>query len=110
MSHYAEYLRERTSDQIIETCEGFVTFRYLNDFKTVYIVDIYVLPEERQNKVASDLANDVVELARKEGCVELIGTVMPSAKNSTTSLQVLLGYGMTLKSASENCIIMRKDI
>jgi len=110
LSLYAEYLKERTTDSIIETEFGFATYRYLDDFKTVYIIDIYVVPDARHEGYASELADQIVAEAKAEGATKLIGTVAPSAKGSTISLKVLLGYGMTLDSSADNCIVMRKDI
>lgn len=110
MSMYAAYLNERTNDEILETEKGFATFRYLNDFKTVYIVDIYVRPDFRKDGIAGALADTIVEMAKASGATELLGTVAPSAKNSTDSLKVLLAYGMKLHSATSDCIIFRKDI
>lgn len=109
MSLYADYLRERTDDQIIETELGFVTYRFLNE-KQAYIIDIYVVPEHRKLGAASGMADMVVEIAKRRGCTELIGTVVASAKGSDISLKVLQGYGMTLKSHSDSCIIMGKEI
>lgn len=110
MSLYAEYLRERTADEIIEVDEGFATYRYVENGTTVYIVDIYVKPEARKYGHASALADLIVGIAKKKGCTSLIGTVQPTAKGSTTSLKVLLGYGLRLESAANDVIIMRKDI
>ncbi len=109
MSLYADYLKERTTDEIIEVDEGFCTFRYL-DACTVYIVDIYVKPEARKYGHASKLADVVTEIAKKRGCTSMVGTVQPSAKGSTISLQVLLGYGMSLVSSTADGIVMRKEI
>lgn len=110
MSLYAEYLRERTYDDIIETEYGFATYRYVEEGKAVYIIDIYVAPEAREKGYAAEMANQISEIAKKRGCVSMIGTVQPSAKGSTISLQVLASYGMKLHSASNDVIIMRKDI
>lgn len=108
-SMYAQYLKEKTNDQILETEEGFATYRFLNE-KQVYIVDLYVHPDFRKTKVASAMADVIVEAAKLRGCTELLGTVVPSTKNSTDSLRVLLGYGMRLDSSAENLIIFKKDI
>lgn len=110
MSIYADYITERTSDQIIEGYSGFVTYRYINDGKSVYIIDIYIIPEERKKGGASALADLVIEKAKEKGCVEVLGTVVPSAKGSTASLKVLLAYGFELQGASSDLIIFRKDI
>lgn len=110
MSLYAKYLEERTNDHIIESASGFVTYRYINDGKTVYIIDVYTIPEERKRGYAAILADMVAEEAREKGCIEMWGTVQPTAKNSTSSMRVLLAYGMELLSASNDCVIFRKDL
>lgn len=110
MSYYTDYLRERTNDGVVETDYGFATYRFLEEGKTVYIVDIYVVPEARKEGHAADMADQIAKIAKEAGCTSMIGTVQPSAKGSTLSLQVLLGYGMRLQSASQDAIIMRKEI
>ena len=109
MSFYADYLRERTNDEIIETEDGFATYRFI-DPQTVYIVDIYVRPEARLRGVASDISDMVVDLAKKRGCSRLIGSVVPSAKGSTASLKALLGYGFKLDSSTNDFIVFSKEI
>lgn len=109
MSLYAEYLRERTDDDIVENEKGFATYRFLNE-QQIYIVDLYVKPEFRKMGVASSLADEIIEIGKAKGCVQVLGTVVPATKNSTKSLQVLFAYGMTLMSASQDLIIVKKDI
>lgn len=108
-SLYSQYLTERTDTLIDEYDYGFITYRYLSETQ-VYIVDIYVVPDIRENRCASKMADAVVEKAKKKGCKELVGTVVPSTKNSTISLKVLLGYGMKLDSASHDLIVFKKEI
>jgi GNAT superfamily N-acetyltransferase len=110
MSLYAEYLRERTRDEIFETPEGFATYRYVNDGKSVYIIDLYTTPEVRKLGVASAIADCIAEKAKAKGCLEMLGTVVPSTRNSTISMKVLLAYGMELQSADRDLIIFRKEI
>lgn len=110
MSLYADYLQERTKDKILESQGGFVTYRYMDDGKTVYIVDIYTVPRARKHGHASALANQVAEEARAQGCTRMIGTVVPSAKGATASLKVLLAYGMALESAGPDYIVMGKEV
>lgn len=109
MSMYADYLKEHHGDEIIETEYGFATYRYLGN-DSVYIVDIYVVPEHRESNKAGVIADKVVQAAQVRGCKKLLGTVVPSAKNSTTSLKVLLGYGMKLQSSANNLIVFEKGI
>ena len=36
LSNYARYLTEKTSDKIIETDKGFVTYRYVDEKNSIY--------------------------------------------------------------------------
>lgn len=110
MSMYANYIREKTSDHIVETDQGFATYRYLDNGKTVYIMDIYVLPDFRKGYVASTIADAIVDEAKARGCNKVLGSVVPSNKNSEASIKVLLAYGMTLESASQDFILFKKEI
>lgn len=110
MSLYAEYLRERTDDQILEIDEGFATYRFVDDNKGVYIVDIYIKPEARRYGHASKLADTISEIARKRGCTFMLGTVKPSAKGSTESLKALLAYGLCLSFSQVDGIVLRKEL
>lgn len=110
MSLYADYIKERTTDHILETDIGFAHYRYIDDNKTCYIVDIYTQPECRQKGEAAALADQIVLEARSKGATTLLGSVQPSAKNSTTSLKVLLAYGFQLAFASQDAIFLRKEI
>lgn len=108
-SMYARYLLEKTQDLILETDKGFATYRYV-DPKTVYIIDIYVLPDFRNTNVASAMADSIVEEGRKKGCTNLLGSIVPSNKNSVASFKVLLAYGMSLESSSTDFILFKKEI
>lgn len=109
MSMYAKYIKELCGDEIIEADHGFATYRYIDD-KTVYLKDIYVEPAHRKSYKASVIADEIVKAAKLKGCTKLLGTVMPSANNSTLSLKALLGYGFKLKSSSDNMIFFEKEI
>lgn len=109
MSMMAEYFSEFFNDETYENENGFAMFRYLNETQ-VYIVHIYVVPHLRKSGVASAIADGVVEAAKKRGCTELLGTIVPAAKGATASLRVLLGYGMELKGLDGNMIVFRKGI
>lgn len=112
LSLYGQYLAEITNDLIIEDEFGFATYRYLSETQ-VYIIDIYVRPEFRNKNMASKYADKVVAIAKAKypSMVSLIGTVNLSAnKNPTSSIKALLGYGMTLDSAANNAIFLRKEI
>ena len=109
-SLYSQYLSERTNDHILESPLGFATYRYLDDGKTVYIIDIFVVPERRKDGWATQIADEIVKTAKARGANKLIGSVVPTAKNSTLSMRVLLGYGMSLDSSTNDFILFRKEI
>jgi hypothetical protein len=110
MSHYAQYLAEKTGDKIIENQSGFATYRYINNGKSVYIVDIYIVPDERRRMKATLFADLIAREAKENGAKEMLGTVVPSMKNSTVSLSVLLAYGFKLASASNDMIVFSKEL
>lgn len=109
MNMYANYIKEKTGDLVYETDKGFAVYRYVGE-DTVYILDIYVFPESRHKNVASSIADDIVMEAKKKGCTKLLGSVVPSLKNSVLGLKVLLAYGMVLDSSSNDFILLKKEI
>lgn len=109
MSLYSEYVTELLGDHVYETEKGFATYRF-TDEKTCWILNIYVRPDFRKQSVASDMADIIMGIAQKRGCTKLLGSVTPSARGSTESLKVLLGYGMTLDSSTGDFILFKKDI
>lgn len=112
MKMYRDYLKERLGDELVERPEGFATYRYVDHFGTpaVYIVDIYVRPDFRKTKVASEMADDICVTAQKAGCKVMLGTVLSTAKNATDSIKVLLAYGMTFHSCSQDGLIFKKEL
>lgn len=110
MSLYAKYLIERTNDRILETAHGFATYRILPEQKSAYIIDIYVESDFRKAGTASQMADEIAKIAKKEGCNKLLGSVVPSAKNSTDSIRVLLAYGMKIHSSSNDFIIFERGL
>lgn len=108
VSLYGQYLLEREGKFIVEDSRGFATYTYLQD--AVYIEDIYVLPAFRKNGVAAEYADAICKIALDKGLHKVIGTVAPSAKNSTSSMAVLLAYGFKLNSSDTNLIYFEKDL
>ena len=108
MSLFGDYIKERLNKEIVESDVGLCTYFFVQD--GVYIEDLYVRPEYRKGHIASELADQVAEIARQKGYTKMYGSVVPSSKGSTSSLKVLLAYGMELESAQQNAIIMSKGI
>lgn len=108
ISKFAAYIKEREGFEVIESKQGFIIYLIQGD--ECYIRDVYIYPDSRKVGFASELADKVSAIAKKKKCKFLSGTVQPSKEGSTTSLMVLLGYGMRLHSASQDLIIFKKDL
>jgi ribosomal protein S18 acetylase RimI-like enzyme len=92
MSLYASYLKEREGLDVLETYQGFVTYKFRGP--DCYIQDVYVLPEFRMYGVASFMADQVAELAKRAGIRILTGSVDANANGADASDKVLRAYGM----------------
>ncbi len=108
VSKFAAYMKEREGVETLETKDGYAT--YIITGEECYIRDIFVLPSSRRKHVASHIADKISEIARANGCKYLTGSVCPTANESTTSMKVLVGYGMRLLCSKENLIFFKKEI
>lgn len=109
MSLYADYIQEREDKEIIENDKGFATFKCFENGEC-YLQDIYVIPVERKNNVATQMADKVVEIARERGCKLLVGSVCTDDKYATRNMKVFLAYGMQIYKTAGTMIFLKKDI
>lgn len=109
MSLYGDYIRERLGKAIIENDDGFATYYFVNE-KTCYIEDIYVRPEARRTHAASKMADEITEIAKKNGCTDLVGSVAPQAFGATESMKVLIAYGFKIDVSTNDLIYLKKNI
>lgn len=107
-SLYAQYVREREGKEIVETDDGFATFYFTNGF--CYIEDIFVVPAKRKSGIAAELANQISEIAKKNGIKKLLGSVSPKAKGADASMKVLMAYGFKLLNSDKDLIYFEKEI
>lgn len=109
MSLYKDYIKEREDKEIIESDEGFATYKIFNNGEC-YLQDIYVIPEQRKSGLATQMADQVVEIAKENGCHTLVGSVCVDANHSTRNLKVFLSYGMQIHKVVGNMIFLSKYI
>jgi GNAT superfamily N-acetyltransferase len=110
-SLYAKYLDERDPERrILETEKGFVTYiiESQDDTKFVLIVDCYVAPEFRKTGEAKKMYEQVIEIAKNEGCTFSLGAVNPAATSAHTSLLFVLSFGHKISHVASNGLIMFK--
>ena len=113
MNHYKDYLLLRNPDlHILEKDYGFATYKYmdLGVGKAVYIEDIYVEEKYRGLYKATELSEEIQNIAKSDGCTYLLGTVNVSAPNPNDSIKVLLAHGMSVLKAENNAIWFFKPI
>lgn len=110
MSLYANYIKEREDKEIIENDCGFITYKIFRDQKECMICDLYVLPEYRKNKIASEMANTVSNIAKNNDCNCLTAQVDTLALNCTDSLKVILAYGFKILSCNSRTITLVKEL
>lgn len=108
MSLYAQYIKERENKDIVETDKGFATYQIYGD--ECYIADIYIVPEMRKSGLASKLANEIKDLAKKSGCKILTGSVCLDANEAAASMNVLYAYGMKVHLIKGNMIYFSMEI
>ena len=89
---YPAYLKEREGVDVLEKPYGFATYKFREN--DCYIVDIYVTPEKRRLGLASQLADEISEIARASGYRVLTGSVDVRDKRHGENAATLLAYGM----------------
>jgi hypothetical protein len=105
---YAKYKKEREGKEVLETEYGFAS--WCIDGEVCYIEDIFVDLYHRQSGLAAKMADDICRLAKDRGCKTLLGSVNVQTQGSTTSMKVLLAYGMKLRSVNGQMIYLTKEI
>lgn len=108
MRQLAEYIKEREGFDSIVTDEGFATYKVMGE--ECYIRDIWVQKDYRKGHVATEMADEIAAIARRNGCKYLSGSVCTTANNPTASVKILLAYGFEVHSAIQNGILFRKDL
>jgi hypothetical protein len=107
-SLYAQYLFEREGFECVEELYGFATFKVTGD--ECYLRDIFVIPSMRKQRGASNLCDQVRDIAKARGCKFVVGSVAPSARGSNESIKAILAYGFQLFSSQQDFIIFKLDI
>ncbi len=109
MSLYKDYIKEREDKDIVESDDGFATFKIFPNGEC-YLQDLYVVPSKRQSGLATELANKIVDIARERNCKTLVGSVCTDDQNATRNMKVFLAYGMRINKVMGNMIFLNKDI
>lgn len=108
MSLYGKYVKERENCEIVETPYGFATYKILED--SVYVIDIYVLPEFRRLKKAKEFMDLSYNLAKELGKKWVLGSVCLDANGKEESLLAAFYWGMRISHYNGNMIYLKKEV
>jgi ribosomal protein S18 acetylase RimI-like enzyme len=108
MSLYADYVSEIRDLQVIEKDYGYITYNVQQD--SVYIEELFIAKSHRQSGLGQELGHMVESFARERGFKKLLCTVVPTNKGSTYALSCYLKYGFKLDSATNNFILLVKEL
>jgi GNAT superfamily N-acetyltransferase len=105
---YFDYVKERLGQEVIQNEYGFILY-YING-QDCFIVDLYVKPEHRRKNIATELADQVQEIAQKRRCTKIWGQVVVGSGGDFVALMSHFSWGLRLHSANANCIVTVKEI
>lgn len=103
-----DYFLEIQNLHFWENEYGFIAYRI--EDTNLHIRHIYVKPEARAMKVATMLADELIDKAKQAGCVTMTADVEPSNNNATDSTKFILSYGLKIVSANEDEILFYKEL
>jgi len=106
-SFYGEYIKERENADIIENEYGFASYSFLD--KMCYITDVYVIPEKRQSRIASDMCDEICVVAKERGCGKVVTSVDPKTFGATESIKAIVNYGFKVFLTDGTLIWFEKE-
>ena len=108
-SHFARYVEEIEPDTYVEEFDmGFVKYRINSD--SLYIADLYLIPEERGTGNAVAIADWLAKKASTLKLKYLTTTVGTSTKYATDNLRKYINYGFKVYQSDATFIYMFKEI
>ncbi len=111
MEMFGEYIKE-TRGLNLEVIEdkGWVSWIHFPDAKVVYMEDIYVRPDFRRGKLATELVDRVKLKAKELGAEKLRGTINMKFKGTDGSLKAHLAYGFHVWMVGVDMIYLELEI
>lgn len=110
-SLYAQYILEREGRETFETDEGFVTYKIFKDQNYIYLVDMFIKEENREESKASQLfLNKVQEEGLEAGVDNVITSVAYGASGLENSIKLILANGFKVLEGNNQLIYFIKPI
>lgn len=108
VSNYAQYIKERENRDIIETENGFLSYRITED--ECLVCDVFIKPELRRTGAIRYFSDEIVRIAKEKGCRYLAGKIYLTGAYATETLLHNLKWGFKLHSVEKECIVLVKYI
>jgi len=105
---YAQYIKERENQDIIQSEAGFLTYKIVN--ADCYLADLFILPEYRKTGAARGLFSQLIQIAKAAFCTRILTNIYPSTNGATTSIKTALALGGELLAAEQNLITLVRYI
>lgn len=106
--YYKMYLKERENSEVLDHEYGFAIYTILDE--SIYLSDIFVVPEKRRSKVCYDMADSVSKIGRDNGCKYILGTIDANVSGVERSVEVLKNYGFKVFKVENSLVWYKKEI
>ena len=106
---YPAYLKEYRNQDHIETDYGFISYVINEEEKTIYMVDIYVVPERRKENLSRKLVYMAMAEAKERGCTHGFTHVFNDFKDKEASLMAALAIGGKIVSVDPEKVMLKME-
>lgn len=103
---YSDAQRELYNRDVYETDHGFLVYKACED-SSVYLHLMYIDKKVRDNGIASQMIDEVVELTK---ATVLVSYVDLTTSNPELSVKAHLGYGFSIIAADATSITFKKEV
>ena len=104
-----QYYEETFGKGFYKDDKGIIKYSHV-DNDCIYLEDMFLPKEHREQKNGWDLINGFWEVAKGNGYKEVITSVNTNIKTVDRSMKIILHYGFSFMSIEGNLIYFRKEI
>lgn len=107
-SLYAQFLQEVHGVNIIEHPWGYATYELGPQY--VYLMDVYVVPEERFKGRGPQFITEITALAKAQGATKMYTSVAIGSKDPKRSYEIIVRHGFQASHEDAEHIYLVKEI
>lgn len=108
MSLYSQYVKEREGAETVKTEKGFYSYRLADNH--LFIVDLYVAPEYRAEKLDSEFGKELEAIAKENGKSVILCAASTGALNASDAINFILANGYEIIKVTQQEIYFKKEI